>query len=66
MGDHVKSLRDSKGWTQEKLAERAGVTQSFISQIERGARVKLSLENAGKIAHALGVDVSELLKGAGR
>jgi len=66
MGTLIKELRDGKGWTQAKLAERAGVTQGFISQLEQGIRVKVSLESAGKLAHALGVDVGELLKGGGR
>src|SRR5947207_588057 len=66
MGTLIKELRDGKGWTQAKLAERAGVTQGFISQLEQGIRVKVTLESAGKLARALGVDVGELLKGGGR
>ena len=62
MGTLIKELRDGKGWTQAKLAERAGVTQGFISQLEQRVRVRVSLESAGKLAHALGVDIAELFK----
>lgn len=35
-GLRMKSLRKNKGWTQEYLAERMGVTPNYLSSIERG------------------------------
>ena len=35
-GDRIKSLRLEHGWTQEDLAEKAGIGRVFISQMENG------------------------------
>jgi DNA-binding transcriptional regulator YiaG len=37
-GDDVKRLREEQGLTQGELAEFLGVTQSFISHVEKGRR----------------------------
>lgn len=36
IGLALKQLRKDKGWTQETLAERAGIDQADISKIESG------------------------------
>lgn len=36
VGNKIKSLRMSKGLTQEKLAEKAVISVDFLSLIERG------------------------------
>lgn len=36
----VKALRDSLGWTQEKLAEHLGLDRSSVSRLENGQAVK--------------------------
>ena len=41
--DLVKNARIKKEWLQEDLAKRVGVTQTFISQIERGTVPKFDL-----------------------
>ncbi len=38
MGNKIKKLRISKGYTQEQLAERLHVTKSVISAYETGQR----------------------------
>jgi len=35
-GDRIKSLRLERGWTQEDLADKAGIGRVFISQMENG------------------------------
>lgn len=35
IGSNIRALRKAKGWTQQKLASRAGLDQSHLSQIER-------------------------------
>jgi SOS-response transcriptional repressor LexA len=59
----LKAARKAAGLTQVQLAERAGVNQSDISKIERGA----TLTPAGlvEIAAALGVDPMWLKSGDG-
>src|ERR1700676_810895 len=37
-GQELKEARLAKDWTQEKAAERLGVTQAYLSMLERGRR----------------------------
>ncbi len=37
-GANVRSLREAHDWTQERLAEKADLDQTYISGIERGER----------------------------
>lgn len=60
-GDNVRFEREKQGWTQEKLAEIAGLHRTYIGSVERGER-NITLLNAEKIACALGVLLSELIK----
>ena len=52
-------------WTQEELAERAQISVSFLSMIERGERIP-HVETLAAIANALGVTLSELFAGTDR
>lgn len=61
-GERVRSLRTTRGWSQELLAEEAGLHRNYVGGLERGER-NVSLVNIGKLAAAFGVTPSELLKG---
>jgi DNA-binding XRE family transcriptional regulator len=37
-GKRIKKLRKEKGWTQELLAEKTGVTREYLGKIEKGDR----------------------------
>lgn len=58
--ERLKYLLDKRGWTQGKLASRAGVQQSNISMHLTGSREKPSLEFAYKVARALGASLDWL------
>lgn len=60
-GQRVKEERKKKGFSQEKLAEIAGVHRTYIGMIER-AEKNITLENIEKIAKALGKNPGDLLK----
>jgi transcriptional regulator with XRE-family HTH domain len=62
LGGRVRDIRDRRGWSQEDLAEEAGLHRTYIGHIERG-EVNLSVINLLKVAAALGVDARELVKG---
>lgn len=59
-GQHLKELRESRKWSQEKMAHAAGVTTSFVSTLERGRKVP-SLTTILKLARGLKVDAAELV-----
>ena len=58
--DRVRVLRKSKDWSQEELADRAGIHRTFVSQIERATK-RSTIDTVEKIAKALGVKCGELL-----
>jgi transcriptional regulator with XRE-family HTH domain len=61
VGLNLQRLRRSKDLSQEELADRAKIHQTYLSGVERGKR-NPSLLVLGRIAQALGVDVEELVK----
>ena len=61
LGWRVRQLRESKGWTQETLAGRAGLDRSYVAGIEAGLR-NPSTKALAKLARPLGVSLSELFR----
>jgi transcriptional regulator with XRE-family HTH domain len=53
IGQVIRSLREQKGWSQEKLALDAGMGTSHVSRIERGER-RLPTIRLDALAAALG------------
>jgi DNA-binding XRE family transcriptional regulator len=37
-GNDLRVMRHQRGWTQEELAEHAGLSHRIVSEVERGAR----------------------------
>ena len=59
LGARIRSLRVARGETLRKLAAQAGVTESFLSQVERGV-ASPSIASVQRIARALGTSIAEL------
>jgi DNA-binding XRE family transcriptional regulator len=59
LGRRIQKIRKEVDLTQEKLAERVGVTTTFIGYVETGYR-KPNLKMIYKIARALGVKVKDI------
>ena len=57
----VKQLREQKGWSQEKLARIADISNNTITNIEVGNQLNPTIETLKKIAKALEVDVKDLM-----
>ncbi len=55
----IQKIRQEKDWTQEKLAEKVGVSTTYIGYIETGYRIP-NLKMIYKIANALGVKVKDI------
>ena len=60
LGIRMRSLRMRAGLTQHELAERSGVSRTAIASIETGQRSGITLDNALRLADALGISVEVL------
>ena len=56
LGAAVRRIRELHGIGQEVLAERSGLSQGYLSQIESGSWTALTEDALGRIAAALGVE----------
>lgn len=61
MGKRVRKHRVYLGYTQEQLAEKAGVSASFIGHIEQGTRIA-SMQTLVALCEALDVTPNFLLQ----
>ena|SRR5260221_9264865 len=62
-GQALRRLRKEKGFTLEELAERAEMSVSFLSHIERGTR-QAPLATLESLAQILGMNLYELFSPA--
>ena len=53
-GEVIRMLRELKGWTQEELSSRSGITSTNISLLENG-RIDIGKRRAEQLATAFGV-----------
>lgn len=61
LGENVREARKRRHMSQEALALDADMKRSYLSELERGKR-NPSVRALGRLAEALGVDPSELLR----
>lgn len=61
-GDRLRQLRLESGLSQEQLADLAALDRSYVGSVERGER-NISLDNICKLASALGLPPSDLMRG---
>lgn len=59
-GSVVRQYREQRRWSQEVLADAAGLNRSYLGEIERGIAVP-SLATIAKLAGALELTLSELM-----
>ncbi|WP_353056765.1 helix-turn-helix domain-containing protein [Paenibacillus polysaccharolyticus] len=64
-GPYMKQLREQQGFSINQLAEAAGISNSQISRIENGVRGVPKPATIRKIADALAVPYSDMMKQAG-
>ena len=62
IGMRIRQVRKSKGWSQDMLAKKCGISMSFLGHIERGTRI-MSLDTFVRICTELEAGSDELLWG---
>jgi transcriptional regulator with XRE-family HTH domain len=62
LGKRIAELRERCGWTQKQLADRAGMSVTFLSEVENGKR-NLSSAKLLRIADELGASLDYLVRG---
>jgi transcriptional regulator with XRE-family HTH domain len=61
VGERLREVRHLRRRTLKSVADRAGVSESFLSQVERG-KASASIASLTRIAGALGVSVADLFE----
>ncbi len=58
----IKEYRKKSGVSQQQLSEKAGVSRTIISGLESGRIQNTTTDTIQKIAKALGIEVSKILR----
>jgi transcriptional regulator with XRE-family HTH domain len=61
LAKRVKECRKQKGWTQQKLAEKTGLSFNTITKIEQGIGDSPTLKTLLKLVDVLEVGLDELV-----
>ena len=61
IGEEIKKNRNAKGFTQDELAEKIGISRNYISDLENNRYVP-SVKTLSKIAVVLQMDLNFLLE----
>ena len=59
VGARIAAVRRARGWSQERLAEAAGIETSYVARIEAGTR-RATLDKVVALADALGIPIARL------
>lgn len=62
LGENIRSKRKSIGYSQERLAEKADLHPTYISDVERGEET-ISVDSLFRIARALKTPLRDLFEG---
>lgn len=62
MGARIRQVRKARGWSQDKLAKKCGISLNFMGHIERGTR-KMSMDTFAILCRELATDADALLWG---
>ena len=58
---NMRLLRAERGWSQERLAEEAGLNRTYLSAVERSEQ-NISIDNLYRVSLGLRVEAWRLLK----
>jgi len=60
LGTRLRERRTQAGWSQQEVAQRAGIIQRDLSRLERGEKGALWAETLRRLAEALNVSLDYL------
>src|SRR6202795_4591454 len=64
VGERLRAIRRLRRCTLRTVSERSGLSESFLSQVERG-RSSASIASLRRIAEALGISIADLFQPGG-
>jgi transcriptional regulator with XRE-family HTH domain len=59
--DSLRRARKTAGWTQQKLAQEAGLSLVVITKIEQGVTKDPAMSSLVKMADAMGLSIDDLI-----
>lgn len=62
VGKRVRTLRQERGYSQDRFAAAAGLDRSYMGQIEGGEK-NVTITTIVRIAEALAIDPGEIVRG---
>ena len=57
----IKELRKQRGWSQQKLADKSGLSYNAIAKIEQNSTTHSTIQTIVKLADAFNIPIDELL-----
>lgn len=63
LGERLRQVREKHGYTLSKVAEEAGISKAYLSQLERGHSDRPSSEILERVAAVLGTSRDDLVEG---
>ena len=60
-GAILRQLREQRGWTRQKLAQRAGMTPTYVGILEQGGNVP-SITSVLELIEVLGGDIGDVMR----
>ncbi|WP_203332622.1 helix-turn-helix domain-containing protein [Planococcus beigongshangi] len=64
-GEYIKKIRTEKGLSMRELERRSGISQSYISQLEKGSQQNPKTDTIQKLANGLNTSYKDLMEKAG-
>jgi transcriptional regulator with XRE-family HTH domain len=61
LATNLRQERTRLDWSQEQLAAEAGISQTYVSQMESAQR-RVSIDILDRLALALGIELADLLR----
>ncbi|MBK7207366.1 MAG: helix-turn-helix transcriptional regulator [Elusimicrobia bacterium] len=61
LSDNLRRLRKARGLTQQKLAQKAGVSLIVVTNVEQGLTKDPAMSSLIKLADTMGITIDELI-----